>query len=73
MVDDSEGSIDRQLKVDHIEINENSMDIWLEEDDGSSYACYPASDFGTSLFSDYVEAQKKCQEIQSTLPPKIAE
>ena len=73
MVDDSEGSIDRQLKVDHIEINENGMDIWLQEDDASSYSCYPASDFGTMLFSDYAEAQKRCDEIQSKLPPKVAE
>lgn len=73
LVDELEGSIDRQLKVDHIEINEGSMDIWLQEDDQSSYSCYPSTDFGDILFSDYDEAQRRCKEIQSTLPPKLAE
>ena len=73
VVDDSEGVTQSQLKVDHIEINQDGMDIWLEEDDGSSYACYPVAAFGDSLFSDYEKAQKRCQEIQLTMSPKIAE
>ena len=71
VVDDSEGVIDRQIKVDHIEINADGIDIWLDEDSGS-YSCFTASDFGDILFTDYDEAQKRCQEIQSKLSPKIA-
>ena len=70
VVDDSEGVIESQLRVDHIEINQDGMYIWLEEDDASSYACYPVADFGNLLFSNYEEAQKKCQEIQSTFITK---
>lgn len=73
LIDDSQGVIEGQLKVDHIEINEGSMNIWLQEDDQSSYSCYPSTDFGDILFSDYDEAQRRCKEIQSTLPPKLAE
>lgn len=71
VVDDSEGVIERQLKVDHIEISQDGMDIWLEEDDGSSYSCFVVADFGDTLFSDYEEAQKRCLEIQSKLTAKI--
>ena len=73
VVDESEGVIEGQLVVDHIEINQDGMDIWLEEDDGSSYSCYEVVAFGEILFSSYEEAQKRCQEIQSTMSPKIAE
>ena len=73
VVDDSEGVIQSQLKVDRIEINQDGIDIWLEEDDGSSYSCYAGVAFGDILFSSYEEAQKRCQEIQSVMSPKIAE
>lgn len=73
VVDDSEGVIEGQLVVDHIEINQDGIDVWLEEDDGSSYSCHPGSDFGKTLFIDYDEAQTRCAEIQKTLPPKVAE
>ena len=73
VVDDSKGVIQSQLKVDHIDINQDGMDIWLEDDDGSYYSCYEGVAFGDILFSSYEEAQKRCQEIQSTMSPKIAE
>jgi hypothetical protein len=73
VVDDSEGVIQSQLKVDHIEINQDGIDIWLEEDDGSSYSCYEGVAFGNILFSSYEEAQKRCQELQLKLTPKLAE
>lgn len=73
LVDDSEGVIEGQLVVDHIEINQDGIDVWLEEDGGSSYSCYEGVAFGDILFSSYEEAQTRCAEIQKTLPPKVAE
>ena len=73
IVNDSEGVIEGQLVVDHIEINHDGIDVWLEEDGGSSYSCHPGSDFGETLFIDYHEAQTRCAEIQKLHPPKVAE
>ena len=72
VVDESEGVIDRQLKVDHIEINQGGIDVWLDEEDGS-YSCYEGAAFGEILFTDYTEALEMCHRIQSNNPQKIAE